>query len=88
MNTIRIDRAAIEDDILQQVGHEVQEALLMYAPEQWTDEDLDAIEEKVTKHTRLVMAALTTDEIQSAGALRRHIANAIADAKKLIHERV
>jgi len=81
-----ITRDQLEDDIVQQVENEIQEALLLHAPTTWADERLDAIEEEVLDHTRLVLDALSTDELQSAGALIAHIAQAVADTKRLIHQ--
>lgn len=74
----------MESDILQQVRNEVQEALLFHAPTTWADERLEAVEERILDHTRLVLAALSMNELRSAGALRTHIAQAGADTKRLI----
>ena len=79
--------STLEDDILQQVGNEIQETLLLHAPENWSDERLEAIEEEVVQNTRAALDTLSTEELQSPGVLRLHIAQAVADAKKLIHER-
>ena len=55
-----------------------------HAPLKWSDERLEVIEEKVLDHTKMVLAALGTNELQSPGALRIHIAQAVADTKRLI----
>ena len=79
-------RTEIEADILQQVQNEIEEVLLLHAPTTWADERLEAIEQKVLDHTRLVMEALSTNELRSPGALRTHIAQAVADAKRIIRQ--
>lgn len=81
-----ITRGEIEADIVQQVQNEIQEAILHHAPESWTPENRDAVQETILDHTRLVLDALRTNELQSAGALRSHIAQAIADTKRLIRQ--
>jgi hypothetical protein len=83
-NTI-ITRGDFEDDILEQVKTEIQETILHDAPESWSKEHRDAISENVLDHTRLVLDALSSTELQSEGALRSHIAQAIAETKRLIH---
>jgi hypothetical protein len=57
---------------------------LEYAPKSWAKQRLEAIEQEVLDHTKMVLAALSTKELQSVGALRTHIAQAEADAKRLI----
>jgi hypothetical protein len=75
------------EDITQQVRNEIEDTLLMHAPDHWQEEELDRIEENVLSHTRQVVDALSTSELQSAGALDRHIEQAVAETKRLIHER-
>lgn len=57
------------------------------APETSRQEELESIEETVLAHTRLVMGALSFDEMQSEGALLSHIANARHDTNRLMPER-
>jgi len=77
-------RAKIESDFVQQVRNEVQEALLHHAPLKWPDERLEVIEDKVLDNTKMVLAGLSTNELRSPGALRTHIAQAVADTKRHI----
>jgi hypothetical protein len=50
-------------------------------------EQLEAIEDIVLAHTRLVMGALSFDEMQSEGALLGHIANVRLETNRLIAQR-
>ena len=84
MNRKTTTRKTIESDILQQVRNEVQEALLHHASLKWPDRRLVAIEDKVLDNTKMALAALSTDTLRSAGALRTHIAEAVAQTKRLI----
>jgi hypothetical protein len=79
-----ITRDEIESDIVQQVRNEIQEVLLLHAPPTWPDDRLDDIEKQVLDHTRLVLDALSANELQSAGALQSHIVQAVAEVKRLI----
>jgi hypothetical protein len=79
-------RSEIEADIVQQIQNEIQEAILLHAPESWSDEKCAAVEESALDNTRVILDALSTKELQSAGALRSHIAQAIADTKRMIHQ--
>ena len=83
--TIRRDlRHTIESDSLQQVCNAVQDVLLHRAPLEWPNERLEAIEENVLDHTKMILAASSTNELRSPGALRTHIAQAVADTKRHI----
>jgi hypothetical protein len=84
MNENHITREQLEKDIVQQVRNEVQEVLLLHAPPTWPDDRLDDIEKQVLDHTRLVLDALSANELQSAGALQNHIFQAIAETKRVI----
>jgi hypothetical protein len=75
-------------DIVQQVENELDDTLSMHAPLHWQDVELDAIAAEAVAHTRLVLEALSATELQSPGALDRHIAQAVAETKRLIHERI
>ena len=77
-------RRKIVADILQQVRNEVQQTLLLDAPESWADEQLDQIEKQVLEDTRFSLAAVTTDELQSGSALRIHTTRAVAETLSLI----
>jgi len=83
--TTRSFRDQLEAASLQQISNEVEDTLLMQAPEDWSDEQCEGVEERVLDHTRLVLSALSTLELRSSGALRTHICQAIAETKRLIH---
>jgi hypothetical protein len=82
-----ISRKEFTADIIQQVQNEVQNTLLHSAPLEWKDEELEQIEEQVLDHTRIVLDALSIGELQSRGALDRHIEQANAETMRLIHDR-
>lgn len=79
-------RDEIEADVIQQVTEEVQEIILHHAPESWSQERREAVEECVLADTRMILDALSTGELQSSGALRTHIGRAMSEAKRLIHQ--
>jgi hypothetical protein len=81
-------REQATQNIIQQVSNEIEDTLLHHAPLQWQDEALEAIEEEVLRHTRFILDAIATSELNWPGALRLHIANGVADTKRLIHERI
>jgi hypothetical protein len=83
--TKSVSRSEIESDILQQVRYEIQEAILLTAPEAWPRDACEAVEEAVLAETRMILDALSATELQSAGALRIHIGRAIAETKRLVH---
>jgi hypothetical protein len=85
VETTSASRNEFESDILQQVRSEVQEAILLSAPESWSQERHDAVEEAVLADTRMILDALSATELQSASALQIHIGRAIAEAKRLVH---
>ena len=84
-NTI-IKRGDFEAEIVEQLKNEVQEIIIHHAPESWSQEHRDAIEENILDHTRMVLSALSANELRSESALQRHIAQAIAETKRLIHK--
>jgi hypothetical protein len=86
VSTKRDLRDRLEFDVLEQVQNEIEEALLLYAPSTWNDNYLDEIVKKILDNTKMVLAALSTSELQSAGALRSHIAQAVSDTKRRIHQ--
>ena len=73
-------------DIIERVQSAIRDEL-MFAPSSLTDEDRAAIEDQLLSHTRLIVDALSTEEMNSEGALLSHIANARWDATRLIRER-
>jgi len=75
------------EDIIQQVQRQVEDTLLHHAPLRWPDEELDAIEETVLAHTRLVLESLSAKQIRSAAALDDQIRQAVAETKRLIKEK-
>jgi hypothetical protein len=77
-------RDQIESDIIHQVRNEIQQTILLHVPDSWSDDRCDAVEESALDHTRHVLAALSNSEVQSAGALQIHIAQAIAETKSII----
>jgi hypothetical protein len=77
-------RDQLESDIIQQVRNEVQETLLLHAPDLWADERLDVIEQKVLDNTRIVLASLSIDGLRSPGALQNRIVHALTETKRLI----
>jgi hypothetical protein len=84
--TTSASRSEFESDILQQVRSEVQEAILLTVPKSWSREKCEAVEESVVAESRMILDALSTSELQSAGALRMHIGRAIAETKRLVHQ--
>lgn len=77
-------RGDIEADVVQQVANEVQETILRHAPETWSNERCEEVEEAVLSHTRSVISALTADELRSSAALHHHIEAAIAETKAVL----
>ncbi len=69
-------------DILQQVSNEVQETLLHHAPDQWTDEELDEIEQQVLNHIQGLL-----DQHEPLWTLQEFIARAARETKRLIYQR-
>jgi hypothetical protein len=82
----KMTRKQMTDDIIQQVSNEI-ETVLLHAPDQWTDEELENVEKTVLDHTRVVLDAVSSSELQSQGALDRHIEQAVAETKRLLHNR-
>lgn len=79
-------RHEIESEIIQQVREEVQQAILLHAPQSWKQDRREAVEESVLAETRVILDALSTNELGSTGALRTHIGRAIAETKRLIRQ--
>jgi hypothetical protein len=79
-------RKEMIDDIIQRVREAIQEELA-FAPKPFRREELESIEESVLGHTRLVVDALSIDEMGSEGALLSHIANARWETQRLMRDR-
>jgi hypothetical protein len=79
-------RNDIESDILEQVRDEIREAMLLHAPHSWKQNRREAVEEGVLAESRMILEALSTSELRSAGALRTHIGRAIDETKRLIRQ--
>jgi hypothetical protein len=74
------------DDIIQRVLEAVREELTD-ATAGFSRKQLEEIESEIMAHTQQVVDALGFDEMQSAGAMLSHIANARCDTGRLIRER-
>lgn len=75
------DETFTTEDIFHQVRNEVQETLLHHAPDAWADEGLDEIEQQVLEHTHRLI------DLKPRWAAQKHIAWAVVETKRLIHER-
>jgi predicted NAD/FAD-dependent oxidoreductase len=78
-------RDSIESDVLQQVRNYVQETILLHARPEWSDEKCENVEDDVLRHTKVAVSALATQELSSTPALQRHIDEAVAETKRLLH---
>lgn len=87
-NTTASIRETAEADIIQQVTNEVQDTIRLWAPEDWSSEQCDEVEETVLAHTRTVVSALSTNELRSSAALYMHVYSAVAATINLIQESV
>jgi hypothetical protein len=79
-------RKEMSDDIIERVRNAVHEEL-DDAPESLRSEELENIEGSVLGHTRLVVDALSIEEMGSEGALLSHIANARWETQRLMRDR-
>jgi hypothetical protein len=79
-------RKELTEDIIEQVRAAVWEELAE-APDSFSREALDGIEETVMAHTRLVVDALGFQEMESEGARLSHIAAARWETQRLVRER-
>jgi BioD-like phosphotransacetylase family protein len=79
------ERSDMEAQVLQQLRHEIQETIRLYAPAQWSDMQCEEVEKRIMDHSKAVLGALTTQELASSFALDRHIDAAIAETKILLH---
>jgi hypothetical protein len=74
------------DDIMSAVEKEFDD-LLTGAPENLSAKVLKAIKEESINHTKRLLDALTTQELQSAGAYNRFLENTLAQARMRMHTR-
>ena len=79
-------RDQMTTDIVGRVLEAVKEEL-GDAPVSLSREEREAIESSVLAHTRLVVDALGTQEMQSERALLSHVSNARQETNRLIRER-
>ena len=68
------------DDIISEVEKELDD-LLATAPDNLSAEVLKAIKEESINDTKRVLEALTTQELQSAGAYNRFLESTLAQAR-------
>lgn len=78
-------RELLRDDITDQVRRAVREETADAAS--LREEDRSSIEDEVLSHTTVVLSAVTLEEMQSEGALCRHVANARCEANRLMRKR-
>ena len=74
------------DDIISEVAKEFDD-LLTDAPKTLSEEVLKAIKEESINDTKRVLDALTTQELQSAGAYNHFLENTLAQARMRMHMR-
>lgn len=74
------------DDIISEVEKELDD-LLAEASEHLSETALKAIKEESIGYTKHVLDALTTQELQSAGAFNRFLESTLAEARMRMHER-
>lgn len=74
------------DDILAAVGQELDDVLAGAAPEHLSEAGLKSIRESALAYASHVLAALTTQEMQSAGAYDRFLENVLAETRMRMHE--
>jgi hypothetical protein len=74
------------DDILSEMEKELDE-LLTDAPANSSPKILKAIKEESINDTKRVLDALTTQELQSAGAYNRFLESTLAQARMRMHMR-
>jgi hypothetical protein len=74
------------DDIISEVEKELDD-LLAAAPETLSEVALKAIKEESIGYTKHVLNALTSQELQSAGAYNRFLENVLAQTRMRMHMR-
>jgi hypothetical protein len=78
-------RDTLTAGIIEQVRNAIQEELA-FAPQSLTDQSREEIENEVLTHSRMVVDALSTEEMTSEGALLSHIANARCDTVRYMRD--
>ena len=76
----------LREDILAEIGKELDD-LLADAPEHLSESARKAIRQESIRHTKRVLDALTTRELQSAGAYERFVQSTLAEARMRMHIR-
>ena len=74
------------EDILSELEKELDD-LMADAPNNLSESARKAIRQESIRHTKRVLDALTTRELQSAGAYNRFLTNNLAQARMRMHER-
>jgi hypothetical protein len=82
--TNHLVRGQLERDILQQAENEVEQALLLHASPSWSDGQCEAVEQAVLNNMKIMLAALSTSELQLPGAARLQISRAVAETERMI----
>ena len=74
------------DDILSEVEKKLDD-LLAEAPEKFPESALKTIKAESLGYTKHILDALTTQELQSAGAYNRFVESTLAHARMKMHWR-
>jgi len=89
MNEIKTNRQAerqeYREHITGSILFRIEEDLLDVIPADFSEEDRQGIIEQLLPESKHVLDALGVAELQNEGALYRHIAGAVANAKFLVH---
>ncbi len=78
--------AQFESDTLAQIRNHVQETLLLDAPDEWPDQDLDAIERRVLDRLRWPVRSYDQTVQCCPNPTQHFIEMAVDQTKKLIEE--
>ena len=70
-------------DTMQQIRNEIQHTLLLHAPERWTDERLDEVEQIVMGATRRRLGDLSLRQLFASGTTGQQIWVAVSHTKEL-----
>lgn len=81
LETTRSPEEQSKIDVVAQVSNEIQDTLLHHAPDDWPEETLDEIEQRVLDHTHRLI------DLKPRWAAQKHIAWAVDETKRLIQER-
>ena len=82
------DRKTLEQQALAYIRCRVQDELIVSAPEHWTTENLEAIEEVLMKAAKRRIATLSASELNLRTELDRHGDNAVAEIRRTIQASV